>query len=143
MKKTLIRFYLWLSILLLAGFGQLYARQENVSAVLNWQATQGQADVQPTSLLGHIAHINYTTLRFETQHDKIETSNTEEEEEELSIHKLHFFKKLIALNKDFFNSYYANAPGLTYESLIKREPSGKPLHSLSSRQYILFRVIRI
>jgi len=145
MKKTLIRFYLWLSILLLAGSGQLYARQDNVSAAISGQALQGQADIQPTSLLGHTALINYTTLRFETQHDKIETSNTEEEEEEeLSIHKLHFVKKIVALHdKDFFNSYYANAPGLTYESLVKIEPSGKPLHSLSSRQYILFRVIRI
>lgn len=134
-----MHFYIFLSLLLLGGYGESYAHQDTAKG----QLSHGQSDIHATSLFEKAAFGNYSALHFETQHDKIETFNGEEEEEELSVHKLHFAKKFIALNKDFLNSYYANAPGLSYDSLIKTVPSGKPFHSLSSRQYILFRVIRI
>lgn len=142
MKNNLLRFYLWLSIILIGGYGQLYAHQD-VSAGTS-KPFANQEGIVAASLHSHAALINYTKVHFEKQQETIELSQSEnEEEEELSIGKLNFVKKHIALNDYRLSAYYANAPGIFTESPARPAICIKPFHSLSSRQYLLFRVIRI
>lgn len=141
MKNNLLQFYLWLSIILIGGYGQLYAHQD-VSAVAA-KTTSKQEGIAAASLHSHAALINYTKVHFEKQQETIELSQNENEEEELSIGKLNFAKKHIALNDYRLSAYYANAPGIFTENPSAPAICIQPFHSLSSRQYILFRVIRI
>ncbi len=144
MKKLFLQ-YLWLSIILLGGYGQTYAHQNIAiasSSSTNDISKQAQDDLDSFSLRNCVAVINYTAVHFEKQQETIEISQNENEEEELSLHSIPFFKKYTVLNKHL-SSYYAAVPGLSHKSLAKCLPSGRPFHSLSSRQYILFRVIRI
>ncbi|RZJ53862.1 MAG: hypothetical protein EOO45_30880 [Flavobacterium sp.] len=141
MKKLFTRYYLWLAIILLGGYGQLYAGQLTLADIDN-EASHSEAGSY-ASVLNAAAIINYSELHFEKQKETIELSNNEEEEEELSIHDLPFYKKFIALNKYFSHSYSAYFPESSLQNVTKRPPSGKALYSPSVRQFILFRVIRI
>jgi hypothetical protein len=144
MRKLLMQ-YLWLSIILLGGYGQTYAHQNAAIATSSSKSDiskQEQDGLNSFSLRNSAAVINYTAVHFEKQQETIEISQNENEEEELSLHSIPFFKKHTVLNK-YLSSYYAEVPGLSHKSLAKCVPSGRPFHSLSSRQYILFRVIRI
>lgn len=96
-----------------------------------------------SSLFDDAALINYTTQHFEQQQKTIEFSQNENEEEELSVHSHLLIKKTAALYNSFLSSYYSQTPAHLYQGLTKSHPSGRPFHSLSSRQYIVFRVIRI
>ncbi len=140
MKNNLLRFYLWLSVILIGGYGQLYAHQD-ISATIG-KTGASEDGVIAASLHNHAALINYTKVHFERQQETIELSQNENEEEELSIDKL-LIKKDIALNDYRLSAYYSNAPGIFTENPVRQIPSATPFHSLSSRQYILFRVIRI
>ncbi|MGQ2982858.1 hypothetical protein [Flavobacterium sp.] len=141
MKNNLLRFYLWLSIILIGGYGQLYAHQDVSVAAAKTAANQ--EGVVAASLHCHAALINYAKVHFEKQQETIELSQNENEEEELSIGKLHFVKKQITLNDHRLSAYYANAPGIFTEDPVRPAICIHPFHSLSSRQYLLFRVIRI
>jgi hypothetical protein len=141
MKNALLRFYLWLTVILIGGYGQLYAHQDFSVAAARTAASQ--EGVVAASLHSHAALINYTKVHFEKQQETIELSQNENEEEELSLDKLHHFKKDIRLNDYRLSAYYANAPGIFTENPTTPAICPKPFHSLSSRQYLLFRVIRI
>ncbi|MEL1245631.1 hypothetical protein AAEO56_15255 [Flavobacterium sp. DGU11] len=145
MKKFLIQSYLWLSVLLLGGHAQSFASQDILlQDTLKNAAEQEFESFHSASFENYAVLINYATLHFEKQNDKIESFDNEEEEEELSISKLPFYKKYVELNKQFSTSYYANTPELSYQSLKKSvPPSGLFLHFTPQRRYIMFRVIRI
>ncbi|MCW4468640.1 hypothetical protein OGH69_06685 [Flavobacterium sp. MFBS3-15] len=141
MKNNLLR-YLWLSIIFIGGYGQLYAHEDIAVGNLKNTAYK-QEGFCAASLHRHVTLINYATLHFEKQQETIEFSQSENEEEELSLDKVNLLRSHIALNKQYLNSYYANAPGIFYENTAAPQICNTPFHSLSSRQYILFRVIRI
>ncbi|WP_294822293.1 hypothetical protein [uncultured Flavobacterium sp.] len=140
MKNNLLRIHVWLCLILIGGFGQAYAHQEISAAAAKAGVNH---DGFATSLYSHTALINYTKVHFEKQQETIELSQNENEEEELSISKLHLVKKPALLNDYRLSAYYANAPGVFTECPTRATICNTPFHSLFSRQYILFRVIRI
>jgi len=133
-----MQYWLWLSILLLGGCGQLYAHQETFSAEHGAQR-QHSFHAQAQANTGVI---NYTTPFFGKQQETIAFSQDENEEEEFSVLSFSPSKKIAGLNKPFCNYYYPEARELI-KNAAQRPPSCKPFLPLSSRQYILFRVIRI
>ncbi|WP_146185845.1 hypothetical protein [Flavobacterium album] len=145
MKKFLIQSYLWLSVLFLGGHAEAFAKQDAFLQNTPKNSAGKELDsFHSTSIENYAALINYATLHFEKQNDKIESFDNEEEEEELSISRLPFYKKYIELNKQFSTPYYANTPELSYQSLKKSVPTSRPfLHYTPQRRYIMFRVIRI
>ncbi|MGV3458829.1 MAG: hypothetical protein ACO1N9_00085 [Flavobacterium sp.] len=144
MKKLLTRYYFLLALLLLGATGKTYAVAATpVSYAEKASLERNSGAFSTTALQGYTALENYNTPHFEKQADKIETSNNEEEEEEFSLHKLHFEKKFTSANYAFLSITFAPAAAISADTFTKFCPLGNHFHSLSSRRYVLYEVFRI
>ena len=143
MKKLLSSFYLWITVLLLAGMNGNAHASGNSSSV----------DKQPVQLtiasdysLNSVTRfINYSRLHFEKQTESILSLDTEKEEEtrEFSLHKYLIEKKLTAGDYAFLSNKYSPVAEISDNTFTKICPSVRYFHTLSSKQYILYDVFRI
>lgn len=143
MKKLLTKYYLLLALILLGAAGKTYALPAAAVSHAQQSLIGDSNDRLHTLLYGYTSIENYNLPHFEKQTDKIETSNNEEEEEELSLHKILLGKKIIASESAYLRNYYTPVLKIARDTYVKFCPSGSHFHSLSSSQYILYEVFRI
>lgn len=137
--KFQIRFLLTL-VILLSGFGQFSAHANN-----NIGNTQGEKNHQEFQVLNSDSVynaltpiINYSLCHVEKLNDKFYTTDTENEENELSS------KKWLVAKGHFSTAFYTHSLKFLNHDIKKCLPSGKfilPLYSC--KRYIMFRVFRI
>jgi len=140
--KLLVRFFIALYIFLLSGHGQLHAASmyRNCLCSSKIYNLDGTIHNGLTNSLQNIECLNYkTTLSKDKVNDKIDTSDNEEDDDELAG-----LKKLLDVNKYFITAYGGQASGFSHHDLKKSMPSCKLFTNfISQKWYILFRVIRI
>jgi hypothetical protein len=146
MKKLLTRILITLSVLLLGGQGNAFAKTAN--------AQDENMPVKFQELQEHISVINLLESAnfkssfspYQKQGDKIDPTDNEEEEESQN-----FSSKKLSVKKytDLAANYFADVfsiptPENHYTSIKKRiDNHSRFSYSISNRWYILFRVIRI
>lgn len=140
MRKLLIKIFLPLFILLLGGYSQAYANVYNdcicftQTANVTTPAQLNLCTVKDSPAL----HVKYTQTDLEELNDRIDTTDSENEEDEFSG------KKLSQLHKYCATVFSIQAPEYSYRTLKKGIPQCKHFSYFTSyRRYIIFRVIRI
>jgi hypothetical protein len=141
--KVFVKLFLWALILLVGGYNNIYAHQDNfvpaATKTIDQILLPGTSHVQ-YSLDSTIKSYN-TTLK---QNDKVELRDGEEDEEDMSSYKVVTAKKTLALHNYFTTDFYNYTPGYFCDALNKSLPVCKQLfHYPSNRLHIIFRVFRI
>ena len=140
MRKLLIKIFLPLFILLLSGYSKAYATtyddcicisQPNISEVPEHIKL---CTVKDTPALT----VKYTQTDLEELNDRIDSTDSENEDDDVSS------KKLIDVNKYITSVFSLHNTEFIYQQLKKGLPQCKHFSFFSPcRRYIVFRVIRI
>jgi len=142
MKKLFFRFFIWLFIFLLSGYSNLSAHQESIGHLTNnTEKTITGLSAVHTVLQPTLKSVSSpVTIK---RNDKTELPDNEEEEDELSSHKILSLKKLPGLNY-YSSAFYTYTPLYISSRVKKNLPVCRPFfNSCSQRLHIIFRVIRI
>lgn len=140
MRKLLIKFFLPVIILLLSGYNQAYAKAYEDCICLNQTKTFFTPDqldectVKDTPAM----HVKFTQSDVEELNDGIDTTDSENEDDNLAS------KKLVPAHKYSAAVFNIQTPEYTDLQSKKGFNNFKHFfHFTSYRRYIIFRVIRI
>lgn len=142
MKKFLTQFYLVLSILFITGANSgAFASTEGAS-VNNTTGNKVRIDFQVENFA---KFISYSPFHFEKQNDTVLSLETENEEEthEFILHKHLGQKKLSKVDYSHLSIYFNLNEEIATDTFAEFCPWGDHFHSLSSHQYLLYKVFRI
>ncbi|TRW27267.1 hypothetical protein FMM05_01110 [Flavobacterium zepuense] len=144
MKKLFVKFLIGLALVLVSGYSNLYAHEVNFApapAKNNDLATTASAYI-----LNNLADatINPSAPVIYKLNDKVDISDNENEEEELSTLKAVSVKKTTAVSNYFTSAFYPTTPQYFCNDIKKCVPAC-PHFSLVGTQklHIIFRVLRI
>jgi len=137
MKRLFNIFFVGLWILLLSGYNQLYAHEDQTACIAVKNTESSDHSIFSTVQNDHSFIIKSALSSKEKENDKIDPTEDEDD-------KLISFKKYLENNNYFITFFCPQTQGCFYHCIKKCLPVCKQFFYFSScRRYIMFRVIRI
>ena len=145
MKKLFVKFLIGLALVLVSGYSNIYAHEVNFAPAPEKNNTSFSTTAS-AYILNNLADatINPSTPVIYKLNDKVDISDNENEEEELSTLKAVSVKKSAAISNYFTSAFYPTTPQYFCNDIKKCAPAC-PHFSLVGTQklHIIFRVFRI
>lgn len=143
MKKFFVTYFIWLFIVQLGGYSKLYAHTDTMGLFENIEKATAQKSFSSSEQHLDIT-IKSTCFLTEKQGDKIDPTDNEDEEEELSSLKLIAAKKFVAVTNYFTSAFNTKVPEYTSNTLKNNVPPCERFFIFpTQRLHLIFRVIRI
>jgi len=140
MKKLLIKILLPLFILLSGGYSKAYATAYNYCICISQTSiAEAPQHIKLCAIKDTPGqHVKYTQTDLEDLNDRIDSTDSENEDDDVSS------KKLVEVKKCLTSVFSLQNTELLYQPLKKGLPQCKHFFYFTAcRRYIIFRVIRI
>lgn len=145
MKKLFVKIFVWLFIVFAGALGKLNA-SENGMCTNTFTQTSFTADNKSYAQPVFESNIKTAFKPSEKAIDKIDPTDTEEDEDETGSYKSLSFKKLAGINGYYIPAYNTLVQGYLSTTIIKNNSlhyGRLSVYIPAGKRYVLFRVFRI